>query len=1101
MGCRVFVCVLVLWVMALAGQAFAELNSVVAVAWAQPVLSGTVYGLPARVQGEQLTLIRQKLYGNDSKLNQTFWRHGVLAVTLEPQSTRIAFDDLRRTVEVLDVNPTPVKAVLFTGIPAIDQSPGLLFSGRETIRLVMDTLTCMTGLKTHDTYTLCPSSASTQTLTVLSSSDAESTIMRHNPEKTPVPSLDAFDGLAVESTLAEEESDSHRPSLALWLTDGSRVQFEIEPTAASGQQVSFSVGTVGASDGVGKSSTHAEPSSKSDNNNGDGKNHIPQSGTPSYPSETKSLRDRSPIQTNKITSIELRELILEKKFSNDVCYRVEGGLYLDDRTGLTALPENLSVGGNLYLGGCTGLTALPENLSVEGDLYLGGCTGLTALPENLSVEGDLYLDGCTALTALPKNFSVGGDLSLDGCTALTALPENLSVGGDLSLDGCTALTALPENLSVGGDLSLDGCTGLTALPENLSVGGFFSLDGCTALAALPENFSVGGDLSLDGCTALTALPENLSVEGDLSLDGCTALTARPENFSVGGDLSLDGCTALTALPENLSVGGDLSLDGCTALTALPENFSVGGDLSLDGCTALTALPENFSVGGDLSLDGCTALTALPENFSVGGDLSLDGCTGLTALPENLSVGGDLFLKGCTGLTALPENLSVGGDLFLKGCTGLTALPENLSVEDYLTLDGCTGLTALPENLSVGGRLSLDGCTGLTALPENLSVGGNLSFSGCTGLTALPENLSVGGDLSLDGCTGLTALPNWITTMGLTSQGSIRSVYLENSGLSDALIDRMRTIRTPNMQFHFSRSAGQPEQQFSDLEQGFAFWRRLASSNSEIPELDLRHDQDDDLVCYLGRLTGTADYQNHTSRPVLAQRVMAVMSLLAGNVRVRETALRHIHDALSSCDDRIILALDDLETLQLLTSAETLAFKNRDPRELKALGLQMMRLDAVKRFARDHMKTLSWVDAIEVELAFQIGVRQQLDLPGSTQHMIFRGCAHVSDQDIANAVQHVNTHCSETQLEVYLAQWTPWQKFQRLLAAPSFDQLVSTTVASIDDCFYCGEKTNKMVMLSDIHLDYDALVKAYLENGKNPFTNTPMDWSSVVRLIE
>ena len=381
------------------------------------------------------------------------------------------------------------------------------------------------------------------------------------------------------------------------------------------------------------------------------------------------------------------------------------------------------------------------------------------------------------------------------------------------------------------------------------------------------------------------------------------------------------------------------------------------------------------------------------------------------------------------------------------------------------------------------------------------MGGFLSLDGCTGLTALPENLSVGGSLYLNGCTGLTALPNWITTMGLTSQDSIRHVYLENSGLSDALIDRMRTIRTPNMQFHFSRSAGQPEQQFSNLEQGFAFWRRLASSDSEIPELDLRHDQADDLVCYLGRLTGTADYQNQTSRPVLAQRVMAVMSLLAGNDRVRETALRHIHDALSSCDDRIILALDDLETLQLLTSAETLAFENRDPRELKALGLQMMRLDAVKRFARDHMKTLSWVDAIEVELAFQIGVRQQLDLPGSTQHMIFRGCANVSDQDIANAVQHVNTHCSETQLEVYLAQWAPWQKFQRLLAAPSFDQLASTTVASIDDCFFCRKKTNKMVMLSDIHLDYDALVKAYLENGKNPFTNTPMDWSSVVRLIE
>lgn len=32
--------------------------------------------------------------------------------------------------------------------------------------------------------------------------------------------------------------------------------------------------------------------------------------------------------------------------------------------------------GNLYLGGCTGLTSLPEGLTVGGYLYLGGCTGL-----------------------------------------------------------------------------------------------------------------------------------------------------------------------------------------------------------------------------------------------------------------------------------------------------------------------------------------------------------------------------------------------------------------------------------------------------------------------------------------------------------------------------------------------------------------------------------------------------------------------------------------------------------------------------------------------------------------------------------------------------
>ena len=117
---------------------------------------------------------------------------------------------------------------------------------------------------------------------------------------------------------------------------------------------------------------------------------------------------------------------------------------------------------------------------------------------------------------------------------------------------------------------------------------------------------------------------------------------------------------------------------------------------------------------------------------------------------------------------------------------------------------------------MGGTLRLSGCTGLTALPEHLSVGGTLRLSGCTGLTALPEHLSVGRYLDLEGCTGLTALPNWITTLGETTEGNTRNVYLQNTGLSDTLIDHLREAESPGMQFHF------PEVQDS-LKSSFQTW--------------------------------------------------------------------------------------------------------------------------------------------------------------------------------------------------------------------------------------------------------------------------------------
>ena len=99
----------------------------------------------------------------------------------------------------------------------------------------------------------------------------------------------------------------------------------------------------------------------------------------------------------------------------------------------------------------------------DGKPFYGGSldlrvTGITALPDNLTVGGSLDLRG-TGITALPDNLTVGGYLDLSG-TGITALPDNLTVGGYLDLSG-TGITALPDNLTVGGSLYLENCTGIT----------------------------------------------------------------------------------------------------------------------------------------------------------------------------------------------------------------------------------------------------------------------------------------------------------------------------------------------------------------------------------------------------------------------------------------------------------------------------------------------------------------------------------------------------------------------------------------------------------------------------------------------------------------
>ena len=187
-----------------------------------------------------------------------------------------------------------------------------------------------------------------------------------------------------------------------------------------------------------------------------------------------------------------------------------GGLDLS-YTGITELPDNLTVGGDLYLSG-TGVTELPDNLTVGGGLYLSG-TGITALPDNLTVGGNLDLS-YTEITELPDNLTVGGWLDLSD-TGITELPDNLTVGGGLDLSD-TEITELPDNLTVGGWLDLSD-TEITELPDNLTVGGWLDLSD-TGITELPDNLTVGGDLDLR-YTGITALPDNLTVGGSLYLSG------------------------------------------------------------------------------------------------------------------------------------------------------------------------------------------------------------------------------------------------------------------------------------------------------------------------------------------------------------------------------------------------------------------------------------------------------------------------------------------------------------------------------------------------------------------------------------------------------
>ncbi len=681
-------------------------------------------------------------------------------------------------------------------------------------------------------------------------------------------------------------------------------------------------------------------------------------------------------------------------------------------------------------------------------------------------------------------------------TSLTASPQ--SIGSTANTSHLHSISARQPHQSIKKQLT----AWVNAGPENERA------DRKRAMIRIMETkptldangrISVGGNLNLINCTSLSSLPEGLRVDGSLYLEGCISLTHLPDSLSVGGDLTLPGCTSLTILPEDLSVSGDLDLYGCTSLTHLPDNLSlsVGRNLGLDGCTSLTHLPDSLSVGGNLSLSRCTSLTHLPEDLSVGRHLTLINCTSLSSLPDDLSVGGHLGLDGCTSLTHLPEGLSVGGDLYLRSCTRLTSLPNGLSVGGDLDLRSCTRLTSLPNGLSVHGYLNLDGCTSLTHLPEGLSVSGRLSLSGCRNLTSLAEDLSVDGDLDLSGCTSLTSLPHWITTLGPLADGHARQIDLTGTGLSAAVLEQLENADHPGIQFIFGHAAA-TFTNHPDLHSAIGSWLSSDESQALTPDdWGLNGPENQNLTTFLSRLHQTADAQNVHSRPHLQARISAFLRQMQHNPNgFRALAMERVSQGISSCDDRVILIMNNIELLTRIEDARSCA----DPAAaLRKLAKSLVALEVVHRHAARKCASMGFVDPIEVYLAFEIKLKADLDLPVSTENMLFEGCAGLTTNNIAEAKQEaLNILANEDNVTQYLNQWEPWQQFERGTSAHqlNWNALPTTTHPFVpsDTCIISSKELREMthpVCIGEHLYDLNALLTHWVVQGTNPTTNLPL----------
>ncbi|EAY4651396.1 E3 ubiquitin--protein ligase, partial [Salmonella enterica] len=348
----------------------------------------------------------------------------------------------------------------------------------------------------------------------------------------------------------------------------------------------------------------------------------------------------------------------------------------------------------------------------------------------------------------------------------------------------------------------------------------------------------------------------------------------------------------------------------------------------------------------------TRLSRLPPGLR---ELSVDGnlLASLPALPPGLQ---SLSVPG-NQLPSLPDLPSGLRKLWASGnrLTSLSALPSGLR-ELIISSNRLTSLPALPSEL------------------RELSVSHNL-------LPSLPELPSGLQELSVSH-NRLTRLPESIISLP-----SYARVNLDGNPLSERTLQTMQNLTSApgysGPRIRFDMAGPSVPRDARALHLAVADWLMPAREGEPDPA-DRWHvsGQEDNAAAFSLFLDRLRETENFEKDPGFKAQISSWLALLAEDDVLRAKTFAMATEATSSCQDRITLALHQMKNVQLVHNAEKGVYDNNLP-GLVSTGREMFRMEMLERIAREKVRTLAFVDEIEVCLAYQNKLKESLELTSVT----------------------------------------------------------------------------------------------------------------------
>ena len=156
--------------------------------------------------------------------------------------------------------------------------------------------------------------------------------------------------------------------------------------------------------------------------------------------------------------------------------------------------------------------------------------------------------------------------------------------------------------------------------------------------------------------------------------------------------------------------------------------------------------------------------------------------------------------------------------------------------------------------------------------------------------------------------------------------------------------------------------------------------------------------------WLQRLTETADYATPSARSRTHSRVLRLFDALVADGDFAAICFAIADESIATCGDRVAIGLNQMEMAAINREVDR---GTLDTDALFKMGAAQFRLTELQTIASEHARRVRREhEQVEVELAYQVGLRSRLDLPLGNRHMLYRACAHVHDKDLEAAAEKI-----------------------------------------------------------------------------------------------